>query len=143
MSLHDAVMDIADRMEAAAGDDRHGGLVQFALELRIALRAAGSPVSAPPLRAELPLDELAFHRVQIEAVKRGVRSAEREAQRAVEVQGGAVAGIIATIAGDMPVGALTVLGMEVYVLQADGVLHYEREETLKYRAQLARGQVRQ
>ena len=152
MSWHDAVADIAARMEeeakASEGMDSAlaRGLHTYAVQLRLVLSAAVLPPLVPPVVPELPADEKAFHRAWIEAIKRkgqadqappAPSSVPEEAgqQQMVEVQGGGADATLAAVDAGMPAGAHLLLGAEVYTLQPDGVLHHNSTETLKYQAQ--------
>lgn len=136
MSLHEAVKMIAENMLAKEQPSNDAGVIRlfYAGQLMAALKASGptpsfssSPATPPtPSAAEL---------IAREALRTQRRQADAEESlngRMSELVGGASDGTFASLPPEMPVGAKTLLGDEVYELKEDRKMYFSQELTTKY-----------
>ena len=141
MSLAECVIGVADMMERIAAewdevvDDKPSlHLRMFASHLRILVKSHEAPGPVWPVHATAPAMPAELqHAIMIEKAKeefRKTKQEEQEGKRVVPSVGGVLQGDYVPIDTAMPVGAKTLIAEQVYILQADGKLHFSFEETL-------------
>ncbi len=140
MALSDAILEIAEQLEGVGKEAQTPNnfvFFSFANQLRTAVKASeGNQLPAQQAR-QVPLDPAYQNFMMIEKAK-----AELREKRAKELlrEDGMNSGMAVTIGGKseatyvpidprMPVGAKTAIGLEVYVLEQDGKLHYSEVDT--------------
>lgn len=145
MSLAEVILDIASDMEAEdAGTGTYALLKSYARQLRRAVKAAEgvTPTSTPHPARDPTLDaprQDTLNKIiarKIEERGRMTEIAEGIVRGPTfrELVGGESDGTTGPLSPEAPVGAKTVVGIEVYELKEDGKLHFSEVETQKWQA---------
>lgn len=148
MGLAESIIDLCDELEEVAqriekGDEDN--LSQFAIRTyirqmrRLVKQSKEDQVNHALIASSAtmiqPFNQMpsaaVIAKAEQQKVKSHIAAEEGIGASMTTLEGGNSHGDYAPIEG-MPVGARTIVGGQVYVLQSDGKLHYSKEDTDKY-----------